>query len=140
MKLELTHDRMGDFVLYGKDVGQIPVVPRGPQMAARGSVNQLTSDADTLPGLAHTALQKISHSKFFRRLFKAHRLSFVVKDEFRPTTKRLDIWERSVMMSSVIPSEKYSCSGSPLMLVKGRTAIDGRALERVAFGATVGLA
>ena len=31
------------------------------------------------------------------------------------------------MMSSVIPSEKYSCSGSPLILVKGRTAIDGRA-------------
>ena len=31
----------------------------------------------------------------------------------------------SVMMSSVMPSEKYSCSGSPLILVKGSTAIDG---------------
>ena len=29
------------------------------------------------------------------------------------------------MMSSEIPSEKYSCSGSPLILLKGRTAIDG---------------
>ena len=29
------------------------------------------------------------------------------------------------MMSSVMPSEKYSCSGSPDMLLKGSTAIDG---------------
>jgi hypothetical protein len=29
------------------------------------------------------------------------------------------------MTSSLIPSEKYSCSGSPDMLVKGKTAIEG---------------
>ena len=29
------------------------------------------------------------------------------------------------MMSSVMPSEKYSCSASPLMFAKGNTAIDG---------------
>ena len=40
-------------------------------------------------------------------------------------TSRPPIFERSVMMSSLIPSEKYSCSGSPDMLVKGRTAIEG---------------
>ena len=33
--------------------------------------------------------------------------------------------DNSVMMSSAIPSEKYSCSGSPLILVKASTAIDG---------------
>jgi hypothetical protein len=38
-----------------------------------------------------------------------------------------------MMMSSVIPSEKYSCSGSPDMLVNGRTAIDAVAT----FGATL---
>ena len=31
----------------------------------------------------------------------------------------------AVMMSSTRPSAKYSCSGSPLMLVNGRTAIEG---------------
>src|SRR4029453_1554987 len=31
----------------------------------------------------------------------------------------------AVMMSSTIPSAKYSCSGSELRLVKGRTAIEG---------------
>jgi hypothetical protein len=30
-----------------------------------------------------------------------------------------------VMMSSAMPSAKNSCSGSPLMLVKGNTATDG---------------
>ena len=34
----------------------------------------------------------------------------------------LDSW---VMSSSVRPLARYSCSGSPLALVKGRTAIDG---------------
>src|SRR5689334_12656522 len=34
--------------------------------------------------------------------------------------------ERSVMRSLVMPSLKYSWSRSPLILVKGRTAIEGR--------------
>ena len=29
------------------------------------------------------------------------------------------------MMSSTTPSAKYSCSGSPLMFVNGRTAMEG---------------
>jgi hypothetical protein len=48
-----------------------------------------------------------------------------VKLEFRAVTKNQWIRERAVMMSSAMPSAKYSCSGSPDMLVKGRTAIDG---------------
>ena len=35
----------------------------------------------------------------------------------------------AVIMSSEMPSAKYSCSGSPLMLAKGRTAIDRRGLS-----------
>ena len=33
--------------------------------------------------------------------------------------------DNALVMSSTMPSAKYSCSGSPLMFVKGRTAIDG---------------
>ena len=40
-------------------------------------------------------------------------------------TNRAETFDRSVIMSSVMPSEKYSCSGSPEMLSKGSTAIDG---------------
>jgi hypothetical protein len=29
------------------------------------------------------------------------------------------------MISSTMPSTKYSCSGSPLMLANGNTAMDG---------------
>jgi hypothetical protein len=33
--------------------------------------------------------------------------------------------ESPAMMSSTMPSAKYSCSGSPLRLVKGKTATEG---------------
>src|SRR5262245_51127462 len=39
--------------------------------------------------------------------------------------QRLRLRLSSVMRSSVMPSEKYSCSCSPDMLVKGSTATDG---------------
>src|SRR5439155_11841712 len=40
-------------------------------------------------------------------------------------TKSQRIRESAVMISSTMPSAKYSCSGSPLILAKGSTAIDG---------------
>ena len=41
-------------------------------------------------------------------------------------TKNQRSFDSAVMMSSLMPSEKYSCSGSPLMLVNGSTAMAGR--------------
>ena len=49
-------------------------------------------------------------------------------------TNRPRIFDRLVVSSSTSPSAKYSCSGSPLMLVKGSTATDGL------FGRASGLA
>src|SRR5436305_934327 len=40
-------------------------------------------------------------------------------------TKSQRIRESAVIISSTVPSAKYSCSGSPLILAKGSTAIDG---------------
>jgi hypothetical protein len=48
-----------------------------------------------------------------------------VKLELRAMTESHLIRESAVMISSTMPSTKYSCSGSPLMFVKGNTAIDG---------------
>src|SRR5262249_45205991 len=45
--------------------------------------------------------------------------------ELRAITIRPPIFDKSVITSSLMPSEKYSCSASPDMLVKGKTAIDG---------------
>src|SRR5262245_44824254 len=54
-------------------------------------------------------------------------LSRYENEELRAMTKSPRARDSSVMMSSVMPSAKYRCSGSPLMLVKGRTAIEGLA-------------
>jgi hypothetical protein len=40
-------------------------------------------------------------------------------------TKKPLSFDNAVMISSAIPSPKYSCSGSPLIFSKGNTAIDG---------------
>src|SRR6266852_1562197 len=40
-------------------------------------------------------------------------------------TKNQRMRLRAVMISSTMPSAKYSCSGSPLILANGSTAIDG---------------
>src|SRR5882672_9958776 len=48
-----------------------------------------------------------------------------VKLELRAMTKSQRMRESAVMISSTMPSAKYSCSGSPLILAKGSTAIDG---------------
>ena len=40
-------------------------------------------------------------------------------------TKSQRMRESAVMISSTMPSAKYSCSGSPLILANGNTAIDG---------------
>jgi hypothetical protein len=47
-----------------------------------------------------------------------------VKEVLRATTDKAETFDKSVMMSSLMPSLKYSCSGSPLMFTKGRTQID----------------
>src|SRR5579862_7496274 len=46
------------------------------------------------------------------------------KDEVRAATRNWDMPERSSSSSSAMPSEKYSFFGSPLILAKGRTAME----------------
>jgi hypothetical protein len=48
-----------------------------------------------------------------------------VKLELRAMTKSQRMRESAVMISSTMPSAKYSCSGSPLIFWNGSTAIDG---------------
>ena len=63
--------------------------------------------------------------------------------ELREMTNRPETWDSAVMRSSVIPSEKASCCGSPLMLTNGSTAIDGlsgsgRAMRSIDAGSILG--
>ena len=52
-------------------------------------------------------------------------LALYAKLELRAMTKSHLIRERAVMISSTMPSAKYSCSGSPLMFWNGITASEG---------------
>src|SRR5262249_38476107 len=61
-----------------------------------------------------------------------------VKLELRAMTKSQRMRLSAVMISSTIPSAKYSCSGSPLILAKGNTAMDGLSGSGSAGGAGVG--
>jgi hypothetical protein len=49
-----------------------------------------------------------------------------MNEELRAITKNQRNLDSAVIMSSLMPWEKYSCSGSPLMLTKGSTAMAGR--------------
>src|SRR2546427_9528612 len=57
-----------------------------------------------------------------------------VNAELRAATWRFSIWERALMISSVIPSTKNSFSASVLMLMNGSTAIDASGAAVVARG------
>jgi hypothetical protein len=48
-----------------------------------------------------------------------------VNVELRAMTKSQRMRLSAVMISSTMPSAKYSCSRSPLILANGSTAIDG---------------
>src|SRR5436189_234946 len=50
------------------------------------------------------------------------------KLELRAMTNSTLVRESAVMISSTMPSAKYSCSGSPLMFWNGSTAMDERAI------------
>src|SRR5262249_48373947 len=68
-------------------------------------------------------------------------LPLYVKLELRAMTKSQRMRDSAVMISSTIPSAKYSCSGSPLIFWNGSTAIDGlsgRGGDEPAIGAEVG--
>ena len=47
-----------------------------------------------------------------------------VKAVFLAITSSAETFDRSVVMSSLMPSLKYSCSASPLMFWNGRTQIE----------------
>src|SRR5262249_2467757 len=52
-------------------------------------------------------------------------LPLYAKLESRAITNSQRIRDNPAVMSSTIPSAKYSCSGSPLKFLKGSTAIEG---------------
>src|SRR5580693_9660827 len=88
-------------------------------------VDQLRGDADPAARFAHRAFENIAHTQFAADRLHIDRLALVGEariagDDEEPADAgecRNDL--------STMPSAKYSCSGSPLILANGSTAIDG---------------
>jgi hypothetical protein len=89
------------------------------------TIDQLRGDTNPLARLTHAAFEQKLHAKLTSGLLQLDRLPLVGENRVPAHDGQRRDFGRSVMMSSVMPSEKSSCSGSPLMFLKGSTAIDG---------------
>ncbi len=56
--------RFGDLVLQREDVGEIAVVPVGPDVVASLGFDQLGGDANAIGGPSHAAFEHVAHAEF----------------------------------------------------------------------------
>jgi hypothetical protein len=94
-------------------------------MGFRRGINELRCDAQLGRCLAHAAFEHITHPQFATDLLYVYRPTLYVKLELRAITNNCRKRDNAVMISSTMPSAKYSCSGSPLTFWNGSTAIEG---------------
>ena len=76
-RLDRRRDARGDLVLYGEDVGEVAVVTLGPEMPTSGGFDQLCRHPHPVGGLAHSALEHITHAELAPDVFDHNRLAFV---------------------------------------------------------------
>ena len=65
-----------DVVLHGEDVGQVPVVPLGPQVSAGRRVDELRGDPDPGSRFPHAPLEDMAHAEALPDLRHEHVLAF----------------------------------------------------------------
>ena len=61
-------DGFGHLVLQRKEILQDPVVALGPNLLARGCLDQLGGDADAVAALAQAAVQQVAHAQLTSHL------------------------------------------------------------------------
>ena len=95
-------------------------------MATGRSIDQLAGDPHPLARLADAALKDVAHAEFTSDLLDVDGPALVGEATNCARSRTSDLKrESAVMISSTMPSAKYSCSGSPLMFWNGSTAMDG---------------
>src|SRR4029077_3335044 len=124
-RLDRASDASRDFVLNRKYVGQIAVIRLRPHVRARCCLDELGVNTSAIARFAHATLEDVTHPSSRPICLMSTVRPLYVKLELRAMTKSQRDLERAVMMSSAIPSAKYSCSASPLIFWKARTAIEG---------------
>ena len=121
-----SRDRARQLVLHGEHVRQGPLVPLRPELVAVGHVDQLGRDPDPVAGLAHAAFEQGVHLEPLADLPGVDALALEGERRGPGRDPQARTRARALMISSVMPSLKYSFSGSGLILTKGSTATDGR--------------
>ena len=96
-----------------------------PEVGASLSLDQLRGDAHSPAGLAHRALEQIAHAQLRTIRLTSTACPLYAKLELAAMTNSQRMRASAVIISSTMPSVKYSCSGSPLRFWNGNTAIDG---------------
>ena len=118
-------DVLRDLLLDGEHVLQRPVVSLGPQMSPLTASTSCAVMRTRFPArrtLPSTTYPAPSVRPTSRTSTLCPRNE---NEEFRAITMSSLKRDNSVITSSVMPSLKYTCSGSPLMFSNGKTAIVG---------------
>ena len=116
-------DCLGNVLLDRKYPLQLPVIGVAPDLDTR-IVHELCGDAHAVPVSAHAALQQVAHPEETARFRASRSLALRANDEVLAITCRLGKAASRFRISSEMPSQKYSLSGSLLMLTNGRTAME----------------
>src|SRR3990172_1264974 len=107
---------LGDFALKIEDVFYQAIKPIGPKMKSRVNIDELRSDAHFVSRLPYAPFEDVIHVERLTDLACID--FFAAKRENVGPRHNLQILERSVIISSVIPAAKYSLSFSELMFSK----------------------
>src|SRR5215471_2252260 len=76
-RLDDCGDAGRDLILKVEYIFQRAVEPIGPEMRADFRLDQLPSDAHSVAGFPHTALEHVAHAEFERDLLYIDRLAFI---------------------------------------------------------------
>ena len=125
-------DARRDFVLQIKNIPLIAPSKRSAHKCAPVEASISCPVIRTrLSGFTHAADRADNARRARERSVLASSvLPLKTKLEFRAITKSQRNCDSAVMRSSVMPSAKYSCSGSPEILLKGRTAMEALSGDR----------
>src|ERR1700732_2210795 len=67
-RLDCACNALGDLVLNGEDIGEVPVIPLGPDVRSGSCVNQLRRDANPVRRFPHAAFQHITYPQLAAHL------------------------------------------------------------------------
>jgi hypothetical protein len=116
---------LSHLVLQTEDVAEPAIKPVRPKMCPGGGIDKLSRDAHSVCRFANAPFQHVTHPSSRPTTFTSTARPLYVKLELRAITSSDLKRDSAVMMSSTIPSAKYSCSESPDMFWNGSTAMEG---------------